>query len=106
MDAPRFAHAAPGCPGLPPRWTRGAKERNWVELCVVCAADREIGGWDNNGEIFNPQAGRIIVAFKGSTWMALGTTTPFLRRSCGFVAVNDGWTDLHDNRTLDWQYEA
>ena len=38
--------------------------------------------------------------------MALGATTPFLRCSCGFVAVNDGWTDLHDNLTLDWQYDA
>jgi glucoamylase len=77
-----------------------------LQIYVLCAPHLEIGGWHNNAEVFNTQAGRIIVAFKGSTWMALGTTTPFLRRSCGFVAVNDGWTDLHDNRTLDWQYEA
>jgi glucoamylase len=38
--------------------------------------------------------------------MALGATTPILRRSCGFVAVNDGWTDLHDNLAMDWEYEA
>ena len=38
-----------------------------------------------------------MVAFKGATWMALGATAPILRRSCGYVAVNDGWTDLHDN---------
>jgi hypothetical protein len=37
--------------------------------------------------------------------MALGATTPILRRSCGFVAVNDGWTDLHDNLAMDWEYE-
>src|ERR1700682_3096086 len=48
----------------------------------------------------------INVAFKGTTWMALGATAPLLRCSCGYVAVNDGWTDLHDNRTLDWQYDA
>ena len=38
--------------------------------------------------------------------MALGASTPFLRCSCGYVAVNDGWTDLHDNFTLDWEYDA
>jgi glucoamylase len=26
--------------------------------------------------------------------------------SCGYVGVNDGWTDLADNYRLDWQYEA
>ncbi len=41
-----------------------------------------------------------------STWMALGATAPFLRCSCGYVGVNDGWTDLHDNRKLDWEYQA
>src|SRR5437764_5457364 len=26
MDLPKLANAAPGGPGMPPRWTRGAKE--------------------------------------------------------------------------------
>jgi glucoamylase len=38
--------------------------------------------------------------------MALGATAPIRRRSCGFVAVNDGWTDLHDNLKMDWEYDA
>src|SRR5207245_10044086 len=25
--------------------------------------------------------------------------------SCGYVGVNDGWTDLADNYRLDWQYQ-
>src|SRR4029450_904267 len=50
--------------------------------------------------------GRIFVISKGRTWAALGCTTGFRRCSCGFVAVNDGWTDLHDNLTLDWEYGA
>ena len=73
-------------------------------LYVLCAPHLEIGGWGNSAEVFDTKAGRIIVAFKGNTWMALGATSPFLRRSCGYVAVNDGWTDLHDNRRLDWAY--
>jgi hypothetical protein len=77
-----------------------------LQLYVLCAPHLEIGGWHNSAEVLDTKAGRIIVAFKGDTWMALGATAPLVRRSCGYVAVNDGWTDLHDNRTLDWQYEA
>ena len=73
---------------------------------VLCAPHLEIGGWHNNGEAFDTKAGRILIAFKGGTWMALGATAPILRRSCGFVAVNDGWTDLHDNLSMDWEYDA
>jgi glucoamylase len=77
-----------------------------LQLYVLCAPHLEIGGWHNNAEVLDTKAGRIIVAFKGATWMALGATAPLVRCSCGYVAVNDGWTDLHDNRTLDWQYQA
>src|SRR5262249_21641257 len=30
----------------------------------------------------------------------------FTECSCGYVGVNDGWTDLTDNYRLDWQYDA
>jgi len=77
-----------------------------LKVFVLCAPHLEIGGWHNNAETFDTKAGRIFVAVKGATWMALGATTPFLRRSCGFVAVNDGWTDVHDNLSMDWEYDA
>ena len=77
-----------------------------LQLYVLCAPHLEIGGWHNSAEVLDTKAGRIIVAFKGGTWMALGATVPLTRCACGFVGVNDGWTDLHDNRTLDWQYAA
>jgi glucoamylase len=77
-----------------------------LQVYVLCAPHLEIGGWHNNAEVLDTRCGRILVAFKGSTWMALGATAPLLRCSCGYVAVNDGWTDLHDNFTLDWQYDA
>ncbi len=77
-----------------------------LQVYVLCAPHLEIGGWHNNAETLDTHAGPVIVAFKGGTWMALGATAPILRRSCGFVAVNDGWTDLHDNLRMDWEYEA
>jgi glucoamylase len=77
-----------------------------LQVYVLCAPHLEIGGWHNNAEVLNTKGGRMLVAFKGSTWMALGATVALLRCSCGYVAVNDGWMDLHDNFILDWQYDA
>ena len=77
-----------------------------LHVYILCAPHLDIGGWHNNAETMDTKGGPIIVAFKGTTWMALGATTPFLRRSCGYVAVNDGWTDLHDNFRMDWDYDA
>src|SRR6266851_4109476 len=77
-----------------------------LQVFVLCAPHLEIGGWHNNAEVLETKGGRILVAFKGLTWMALGATTPFGRCSCGYVGVNDGWTDLHDNLRLDWEYGA
>jgi glucoamylase len=77
-----------------------------LKAYVLCAPHLEIGGWHNNAETVDTKAGPILVAYKGATWMALGATAPIRKRSCGFVAVNDGWTDLHDNLAMDWEYEA
>jgi glucoamylase len=77
-----------------------------LQVYVLCAPHLEIGGWHNNAAVLDTRCGRILVAYKGATWMALGATVPMLRFSCGYVAVNDGWTDLHDDFTLGCQYDA
>jgi glucoamylase len=35
----------------------------------------------------------------------LGTTTGFLKTSCGYVGSSDGWQDLNDNLVMDWAFE-
>ena len=88
------------------RFEADASMLRQLRAYILCAPHLEIGGWHNNAETLDTRGGPIIVAFKGSTWMALGATAAILRRSCGFVAVNDGWTDLRDNFTMDWEYDA
>src|SRR5262249_46028371 len=77
-----------------------------LQLFVLCAPHLEGGGWHNNAEVVDTRGGRIFVMSKGRTWAALGCTTGFRRCSCGYVAVNDGWTDLHDNLAMDWEFDA
>ena len=77
-----------------------------LRMYVLCAPHLEIGGWHNNGEVLNTRGRRVLVAQKGNTWLVLGATAPFTECSCGYVGVNDGWTDLADNYRLDWQYQV
>ena len=37
---------------------------------------------------------------------ALVASTGFARTSSGFVGVSDGWTDLEDDRQMDWSYDS
>jgi glucoamylase len=77
-----------------------------LRMYVLCAPHLEIGGWHNNGEVLQTKGHRVLVAYKGNTWLVLGATAPFTECSCGYVGVNDGWTDLAHNYCLDWQYPA
>jgi glucoamylase len=77
-----------------------------LHMYVLCAPHLEIGGWHNNGEVLRLEDRTVLIAYKGNTWMAIGATVPLTDCSCGYVGVNDGWTDLADNYRLDWQYDA
>ena len=77
-----------------------------LQMYVLCAPHLEIGGWHNNGEILEFRGAKYLIAHKGNTWLAIGATLPFTNCSCGYVGVNDGWTDLADNYRLDWQYDV
>jgi len=77
-----------------------------LKMYVLCAPHLEIGGWHNNGEILRLERHTVLIAYKGETWLAIGASVRFTDCSCGYVGVNDGWTDLADNYRLDWQYDA
>jgi glucoamylase len=77
-----------------------------LRIYVLCAPHLEIGGWHNNGEVLRLRGRTFLAAHKGSTWMIIGASVPMTECSCGYVAINDGWTDLADNYRLDWTYDA
>ncbi len=77
-----------------------------LRMYVLCAPHLENGGWHNNGYVLNIGRRKYLGAHKGNTWLGIAATVPFNELSCGYVGVNDGWTDLAYNYLLDWQYEA
>ena len=75
-----------------------------LKIFALCAPHLEIGGARNNAYIAIANGQRILMAQKGSKWLAMGATVPFLRVSCGYVGSSDGWTDLQ-NFKMDWEFD-
>ena len=76
-----------------------------LKLFALCAPHLEGGGSGNNGYVTSANGQLILMAQRGAKWMAMGATVPFLHLSCGYVGISDGWTDLHDDFRMDWEFE-
>lgn len=77
-----------------------------LRLFVLLAPHLEVGGWGNLGNVADVAGRMILTAHRGSTWLALGATIPFLRCSCGYVGSTDGWQDLADNFEMDYEFDC
>ncbi len=77
-----------------------------IHLYVLLAPHLEVGGWNNNGNVGAIAGRKFLTAHKGGTWLAMATTLPFSRRSCGYVGATDGWRDLDDNFKMDYEFAA
>jgi glucoamylase len=76
-----------------------------LRFYVLCAPHLEVGGWGNNGYVTELAGRRILTAEKQGTWLAVGATVPFSQLSCGYVGASDGWTDLHEDLSMDWEFD-
>jgi glucoamylase len=75
-----------------------------LHLFALCAPHLEIGGAGNNAYVALVNGQKVLMAQKGSKWLAMGANVPFLRLSCGYVGKSDGWTDLQDFK-MDWEFD-
>ena len=76
-----------------------------LRVYVLLAPHLGIGGSGNSARRHTIGKSGMLVAWKGGTYLALGTDKGFNRTSCGFVGHSDGWQDLHDNFLMDWSFE-
>jgi glucoamylase len=80
--------------------------RSPLKLFALCAPHLDGDGSGNSGYVRLANGQRILIARKNETWMAMGATIPFSHLSCGYVGRSDGWTDLHEDFTMDWEFES
>ena len=76
-----------------------------LQVYALLAPHLEVGGWGNSARVVALGGTKILVAWKGGTWLAMGADAGFVRASCGYVAASDGWQDLHDNCRMDWEFD-
>jgi glucoamylase len=83
-----------------------AELRARLHLFALLAPHLDVGGWQNSGYVAEAAGRELLTANKHGTWLAMGATVPFLRRSCGYVGTTDGWTDLAQDLRLDWEFDV
>lgn len=76
-----------------------------LKLYSLCAPRCGGGGSDNDAHVCEVNGRKILVANKKNTWLAMGNSLHFSKVSCGYVGNSDGWTDLADNRVMDWEFD-
>ena len=77
-----------------------------LRLYVLCAPHLQIGGLHNNGEVIEARGKRFLLAYRDDIYLTIAADVPFMKLSCGYVGVNDGWTDLAHNFHMDWTYDS
>jgi len=78
---------------------------NTLKLFALCAPHIQVGGYGNTGYVTTANGWRILMACKQGVWLAMTGTVPFSRTSCGYVGKSDGWTDLHENFKMDYEFD-
>jgi len=76
-----------------------------LRLFALCAPHLEVGGGGNTGYVTTVNGARILMACKEGVWLAMLASIPFSRTSCGYVGKSDGWTELHENFRMDYEFE-
>ena len=83
--------------------------RGKVRLFALLAPHLDAGGNANSGFVDQDNEQCVMLARRNDSALAMGcrmdaNETGFVRGSCGFVGVTDGWTDLNHNFRMDWEF--
>jgi glucoamylase len=80
--------------------------RGKLRLFALLAPHLKRGG-RNNSAAWCTMAGRkLIHAHRQDMHLVFGCDPDFARRSVGYVGMSDGWQDLMDNFTMDWEFDT
>ncbi len=85
--------------------TFSPKQKNIsFHLYVLLAPHLNDQGADNSGWIDEHKGVSMLFAEHGGITLALACSSKFIKRSVGYVGTSDGWTDLHQHKTMEWEY--
>ena len=84
-----------------------------LKIYALCAPHLNGGGMENNGLTSSVAGKKVLMAHRNGggltaehAWIALAPDCPWGQTSVGYVGQSDGWTDLHDDYSMDWEFES
>ncbi len=80
------------------------QKKESFQLYVLLAPHLNDQGAGNSGWIDEYKGEHMLFAENKGITLALACSSKFLKRSVGYVGTSDGWTDLHQHKTMEWEY--
>lgn len=77
-----------------------------LRLFAIAAPHLDVGGWGNNAYVHSQTGRTVLMAERNGYWMAMGADVPFARASCGYVGTSDGWSDLREHHSMEWEFDT
>jgi glucoamylase len=75
-----------------------------LKCYVLLAPHLNGGGAGNSARSIDVAGQRCLLAWKGETSLALGTSCGFIRSSCGYGGTSDGFQNLSKDMRMSWQF--
>ncbi len=77
---------------------------NELKIYALLAPHMDGGGSGNSARVVDVAGQKVLLAWKNRWTLTMSADCGFLRASCGFVGSSDGWRDLTDDFTMDWEF--
>ncbi|MDT7040735.1 glycoside hydrolase family 15 protein [Candidatus Nitronereus thalassa] len=81
------------------------KLRGKLRLYALLAPHMKGTGKNNSAWLCGLGGRKLIEAQREGVDLSFGCAPDFTRRSVGYVGFSDGWQDLMDNFTMDWEFD-
>src|ERR1019366_2628641 len=75
-----------------------------LKMYALLAPHLDDGGMGNTARALDVAGHRMLLAWKNEWALAMGSSCGFSRVSCGFVGASDGWRDLMENFSMNWEF--
>ena len=76
-----------------------------LKMFLLFAPHMACGGSGNEAFVVRHTGRDLLVAHRDGSWCAIGSTTPFVKLSCGFVGASDGWSDISEHLDMTWEFD-
>ena len=73
-------------------------------MYALLAPHLDGGGAGNSARALDMAGHKVLLAWKNEWSLAMAASCGFSRMSCGFVGASDGWQDLMENFSMDWEF--